>query len=144
MEHHPLVGTWKLLSATLEDTDGSVRYPFGKDPIGCLTYTADGYVHWAVMQANRIPFASGDILHATDAEKVAAAESYIAYCGRYTLEAGKVIHHIEISSIPNQVGGAHERFFEVTEGRLHIATPPILAGGSTRTGHLLLERASKP
>ena len=36
------VGTWKLISCEVTQTDGTIRYLYGKDVVGYLIYTADG------------------------------------------------------------------------------------------------------
>ena len=57
----------------------------------------------AMMAANRLKFGAGDIAIAggTDEEKVAAADTYLSYCGRYEIQGEKVVHHIEVSFFPN-------------------------------------------
>ena len=47
-----------------------------------------------VMSANRLKFTSGDIKGGTTEEKVAAADTYISYCGKYEVQQDTVIHHI--------------------------------------------------
>ena len=32
--HRQLVGTWRLLSWEAQDTDGTMRFPMGKDALG--------------------------------------------------------------------------------------------------------------
>ena len=79
-----LVGTWKLVSATETTKKGEVRDALGwKNPIGLLTYTADGRVS---MKERAEAFATMD-----------------SYAGRYTLDGNRVTHHIEVCSIPNLV-----------------------------------------
>src|SRR4051794_30715284 len=79
-----LIGTWRVLSFELRSDDGGTNYPFGPDPQGYLMYTPDGFMSWAVMRADRARFSTDDLLAGTIEEKIAAAETYIAYCGRYS------------------------------------------------------------
>ena len=37
MTANPLVGTWRLVSFEVQDADGSIEYPFGRDAEGSLT-----------------------------------------------------------------------------------------------------------
>jgi hypothetical protein len=34
MTANPLVGTWRLVSVENRDSEGSVTYPFGRNPVG--------------------------------------------------------------------------------------------------------------
>ncbi len=42
MAENSLVGTWRLVSVEFREEDGTVSYPYGRDALGYLTYTADG------------------------------------------------------------------------------------------------------
>jgi len=136
-----LVGTWRLLSCELRTADGRVSYPFGRDPVGYIMYSEDGYMSVAFMSANRPRFAVGDILGGTTEEKVTAAETYISYCGKYEIQGNKVIHHIEVSLFPNWIGVDQERIFEFEGDRLSLSTPPLLVGGMEQSAYLIWERA---
>ena len=39
-----LIGTWRLASSETRWGDGPARHPWGPDPVGMLTYDADGYM----------------------------------------------------------------------------------------------------
>jgi len=43
--------------------------------------------------------------------RVAAADSYIAYFGRYEVKQDRVTPHLEASLFPNWVGTDQERFY---------------------------------
>jgi hypothetical protein len=92
------VGTWKLASFETRGEDGEVTYPFGKDALGYIMYSPDGYMSVTLLPKNRRRFKTQDILGGTIEEKVAAAESYISYFGRYEVLQDRVIHHVEASS----------------------------------------------
>jgi Lipocalin-like domain len=53
---HALVGTWKLVSATDTSEKGGVRDSMGPNPIGFLTYAADGRVSVVMGDSRRKPF----------------------------------------------------------------------------------------
>jgi Lipocalin-like domain len=44
MAANPLVGTWRLISFDVQDEDGNITHPFGRDAVGFITYTADGHM----------------------------------------------------------------------------------------------------
>ncbi len=138
-----VVGTWRLRRWETRTSDGSVGYPLGPDAAGYLSYTPEGYVFVAMMRADRPRYATEDLLGGTLAERAAAAGSYVTYCGRYELRAGRVVHHVELSLFPNWTGLDQERFVELDGDRLTITTDPLAIGGTT-TNHLIWERVSAP
>ena len=138
-EPFELVGTWRLASFELRKSDGQISYPFGQDAVGYIIYTADGYMSVAMMTAKRLKFVAGDILGGSDEEKLAAADTYLSYCGRYEIREGKVIHHIEVSFFPNWIGVDQVRILEFDGKRLSLGTPPLLVGGAQQTAHLIWE-----
>ncbi len=138
-----VVGTWRLRLWETRTADGDVKYPLGRDAVGYLSYTADGYVFVAMMRASRPPYAANDLLGGTPAERAEAAASYITYCGRYELDGRRVTHHIELSLFPNWVGLDQERFAELDGDRLTITTAPIAIGGTT-TNRLVWQRVHTP
>ncbi len=133
------IGTWRLISCEIRDSEGQVSYPFGEDALGFLIYTDDGYMSGTLMRANRPHFAVGDVLGGTLEEQAMATQTYLAYCGRYEIQDNKVIHHVESSLFPNWVGVDQARFFEFKEGKLVLSTPQILASGKESVGYLIWE-----
>jgi hypothetical protein len=105
MTANPLIGTWRLVSFEARDADGRVTYPWGRDPQGFLTYTADGRMAGQLGRADRPRLAVADWLAASDAEIAAAARDYFAYCGTYEVRDGTVVHQVDLSLIPNRIGG---------------------------------------
>jgi Lipocalin-like domain len=141
MSSNPLVGTWRLLSWENRTLDGEVSHPLGEKASGYIAYTEDGYVFVAIMGAGRRPFAAGDLLSASGAEKVGAAETYVSYCGRYEFHGEIVLHRVELSLFPNWVGVTQERLVKISGDRLTLSTRPLLLQGRQQTAHLLWERA---
>lgn len=134
------LGTWKLVSVETRQEDGSV-YRRG-ERVGYLIYSEEGYMSVAFMKRGRPRFSSGDIRGGTVEEKVAAAEGYVSYCGRFEVEGNKVIHHIEVSLFPNWVGVDQERTYEFEGDRLTLSTPLMLVGGRLLSTHLVWERVA--
>lgn len=94
VDPNPLLGTWKLKSYVVTKATGEPSTPYGENPTGYLSYAADGR-----MQV--IGAASGRMVPAaptpSDNERVALHNTMFAYAGTYSVEAGKVIHHVDIS-----------------------------------------------
>jgi len=133
------IGTWKLISFEMR-SDDQVTYPLGKDPVGYLIYSSEGYMSAALMASNRRRFSSMDLMKATTEELVAAAGTYIAYCGKYEVTKDKVTHLVEVSLFPNWVGEKQERFYEFEGDKLTLSTPQMVLGGKQQTGHLVWKR----
>ncbi|NMF62569.1 hypothetical protein DP113_33510 (plasmid) [Brasilonema octagenarum UFV-E1] len=142
MLNNQLIGTWRLVSCEYRDTDEQVSYPYGKDAIGYLIYTSDGYMSATLMRANRFKFTSQDIAAVSIEEQATAVQTYLAYCGKYEIQANKVIHHIEASLYPNLVGVDQERFFKFKGNRLLFSTPSFPMNGKQQVAHIVWERLS--
>ncbi len=139
-----LIGAWTLESYQSSDLDGSnMRYPLGADARGIIMYTADGYMSAQIMRADRAPIARGDLQVADTAELAAAAKGYLAYTGPYSvLDTGVIAHHVDVSLLPNWVGGTQYRAARTGDGRLELSpAEPVVIKGKPRHGVLLWRRA---
>ncbi len=142
MAEHSFVGTWRLVAFESRTEDGRVRLPYGKAARGYLTYTAEGTMCVAIMDASRPRFAdASDFVDGTPDEQIAAGKGYISYAGSYEVrDESVIVHHVEVSLFPNWVGSDQERLFAFEGHRLTLSTPPILIKGKQRTSHLIWER----
>ena len=52
-----------------------------------------------------------------------------------------MIHHVELSVLPNWAGVDQGRLVEVRGKTLTLSTPPILLAGTRQTARLVWERA---
>lgn len=139
-----LLGAWTLESYESSDVDGSnVRYPLGTDARGIIMYTADGYMSAQLMRADRAPIARGDLQLGTDDELATAARGYLAYAGPYSvLDDGVIAHHVDVSLLPNWIGGTQYRAAQVGDDRLQLGpAEPVLIKGKLRNGRLIWQRA---
>lgn len=138
-----MIGVWRLVSWQLIGPDGHASEPFGPTPRGLLTYTADGHMS-VVMSVPDRPVLPSDPAARTLPQKAAAYDRSHAYAGRYTLGEGQVIHHVQVSSMPNYEGADQVRQFELAGDRLTLNTPPgrsaVLAPGSATFGRLVWQR----
>ncbi len=135
-----LVGTWRLVSFHLRSPDGHPTYPYGPDAVGFYIFSESGYMSVALMPSNRRKFAVGDIMGGSAEEKMAAAETYISYSGKYEFQGEKLVVHPEVSFFPNWVGVDQVRIWELEGNRLILSTPPLLIRGAQQTAHLVWER----
>ena len=135
-----LVGTWRLTSWENQDSAGKITFPVGRDARGYIIYTADGYVSVQIMTAQRQRFAADDLLQGSTDEKARAAETFIAYCGRYELASDTVIHHVELSLFPNWVGTRQVRRIEMAGDRLTLSAGPMMLAGRQQIARLIWER----
>lgn len=118
------LGTWDLVSWTIETSDGKVESPFGDDVSGQITYESNGIMSVLIMKNDRLPFRSPDPLEGSPEEVLSAWNGFIAYCGSYELngDLNVVIHQIKISSFPNWVGQNQVRRFNFNEDLLTLST----------------------
>ena len=116
-----LVGTWRLVDSyeTRTATQEIVRTR-GRSPRGLLVYRADGGMTVQVMDGERQRFAIGRF-------EVRPSES-------------AVVHHIEGSLLPNEVGQSRTRLYALDGDRLTLTTPPFDAHGERRTLVIIWDR----
>jgi hypothetical protein len=147
-QNNPLLGTWKLISITAIFPDGNVgKEAFGANPIGYITYTTEGKMMVIFSKGDR-PLLSGNsaspltaAIHQVPIEERAEAFStFNSYAGSYTLDGNKVIHHVEIASIPNRIGKSLTRTFTLNGNRVILKTPPSKNDDTPKMFELIWER----
>jgi hypothetical protein len=96
----------------------------------------------SVMSPGRPRFASGDVEQGTPEEIKAAFGGYGAYFGTYEINEaeGFVIHHVEGSLFPNNIGTDQKRFFELSGDQLVLKPPPRQAAGEQQTLRITWQR----
>jgi hypothetical protein len=105
------VGSWELVSTEYQMKDGS-KHPYpelGANGRGYLMYTADGHMCAQLVNPNRPAWK--DVGHATAAEKIAAIDGLVAYCGRFEVDETKhmMTHYPETAWQPNFEGTTQPR-----------------------------------
>lgn len=137
---HRFIGTWKLVSWESSDTEGNISYPFGKEIIGYIMYGADGFMSVVIANKNRAKFVAKDFFAGTLTEKANAYETYLSYCGTYSVKDNEITHSSEINLYPNWSGVPQKRFFKFYDNRLELSTIPLLIDGKEQTQHLVWEK----
>ncbi len=133
-----LVGTWKLADFYTVDGKKQIGYPFGKNPTGYLVYTEDGYMSVSIMTTDR-PLLGLSVEEMQDLKNAklglqlianlgryikaslryfSAGRNYLSYSGKYEIRDSTVIHHLEVSLVPDWVGLDFERNVEFSEGQI--------------------------
>ncbi len=115
---NPLLGTWKLKSYETTTATGEKSAPYGEHPLGYLSYSADGRMQ--VIGASSGRTVPRD-LAPTDDEHVALYKTMFAYAGTYSVEGGKVTHHVDISWNEFWTGTDQVRSYEVSGNTLTIS-----------------------
>jgi lipocalin-like protein len=122
-----LVGTWRLLSFA---DHTSTTYPLGERVIGRITYEPSGHMAVQMTGVDRPRLSSSDLAALGPDEYRDAFLSYLAYFGRYTVQEGAVVHHVEGASNANWVGTDQVRYVELAGNRLTLRSQPVrLADG---------------
>jgi lipocalin-like protein len=138
-----LIGAWTLQSYESRALDGSdVTYPLGIDAHGVIMYTPDGYMSAQLMRSDRTPFDRDDPHCAHDDELAAAAGGYMSYGGPFSVvEDGLIAHHVEVSLLPNWIGGIQYRRAHLRDSYLELApAEPIVINGAPRNAKLVWRR----
>ena len=113
--------------------------PYGKKPVGFITYTRDGRMSAVLSYDGRKPL-SGDREASGVQERADAFSTAFAYAGRYTFSGDKVTHHVEVSTIQNWVGTDLVRTVAIDGKRVTLRTPMRLLGGRMQSTELVWER----
>ncbi|MGB3759142.1 MAG: lipocalin-like domain-containing protein [Rivularia sp. (in: cyanobacteria)] len=150
-QNNPLLGTWKLISITAIFTDGNVdKEAFGSNPIGYITYTIEGKM-MVIFSKSQRPLLSGNSASPLTAaihqvpikERAEAFSTFNSYAGSYTLDGNKVIHHVEIASIPNRIGKSLTRTFTLNGNRVILTTSPSKSDDTPKIFELTWERVEQ-
>ncbi len=120
-----LLGVWRLAQYVVPMPDGRIVHPFGPDADGLLIYTPDGWMSAALGRRDRAPFPADHLGAGSVGEKARAAETFLAYAGRWEVKGDAVVHHVALSLFPNWTGGDQLRLASFEAGNLVLSTPPV-------------------
>jgi hypothetical protein len=121
-ERKKFIGVWRLMSGVSKDqVTGEVRYPWGKNPVGRLSYEASGRMFAQLMNPSRRAVGGPSNRGAAAAIADASADDmreiltgFNAYFGTFDVDppSRTVIHHIQSALIPSWVGTDQRRKYE--------------------------------
>jgi hypothetical protein len=133
-----LVGTWTLVSITLEK-DGKTTDFYGPNPIGQATFGADGRFSIIITRSDLPKFVSNNRVEGTPEENKAVVQGSFADFGTYSVsETDKtIIEHIESCTFPNFNGIERKESFSISGDELHAMTKASTGG----TAHLVWKHA---
>ncbi|MBS1850431.1 MAG: lipocalin-like domain-containing protein [Acidobacteria bacterium] len=136
-----LVGTWRLVAYEDHLPDGTIDYPYGKNPAGLLIYDATGHMSIQIARTPQPKVAAGDDEKITPQEKIALFDSYVAYFGSYTVDWKRhvVTTRVEADLFGTFTGTTQERPFALQGHRLTL-TPSWQKDGKTVQGVRVFER----
>jgi hypothetical protein len=121
------IGTWKLVS--IESVESRL---FGDRPVGILMYDSDGNVAVQIMRNPRPDLAGGPAFPPAKEVQV-AYKGYYAYYGTWEVNEreGTIVHHLEGSLRPGDVGKDFVRAYKFTENRLALTPVEDLAASNS-------------
>lgn len=142
LQAEALHGSWGLEAFEVLLVDGTTVFPMGEDALGRLMYGVDGRMTAMLSTADRPPLSVPRLEaygKAPVEEKVAAFDTCMTYAGRYTVEPGAVVHHVELASVPNIVGVSQRR--EATlDGDALVLRYAVTSSRGSRTNTLRWRR----
>ena len=138
----PLLGTWKLKSYVVTTAAGAQPTPYGENPTGYLSYTADGRMQVIAAANGRIVPAGSS---PPDDERLALYGTMFAYAGTYSIDGDKVVHHVDISWNEVWTGTDQVRHFEVKGNTLTLTTRITDSDSGTETHYAVVwEKVASP
>ena len=140
------VGTWSLVTATGMDSTGKPRPMIGENPLGSISYTADGHMAAQLYDSHR-PKLGATPATADPALARVAFLGLTTYFGRYTLDtvAHTVSHHVDGAMNPEWIGHTLVRSYRFLPGdRLELTVVTNYDGRKpARPGVLVWQRVGK-
>jgi hypothetical protein len=99
--------------------------PLGDNPQGSLVYTADGHVFVQAAARDERKWPGPEVLDLPPYQLL-AAKGFLAYCGKFEVRDGQVIHHREFGNLLMMSEHRREPRSVVLDGdRLILARPPV-------------------
>jgi hypothetical protein len=121
-ERKKFIGVWKLVSGeSRNEVTGEVRYPWGRQPVGRLSYDEAGRVFAQLMNPGRRSVGGAANRGAAAAIATASTDDmremltgFNAYFGTFDVDepSRTMIHHLQSALIPSWVGTDQRRKYE--------------------------------
>lgn len=127
-----LIGTWTLTSFALVVDGGPTIAPMGPDVAGYATWGGDGWMSFLIEAAGRPLYDRPAPDGGTDAQTIAAARTFLAYAGPYTVDepTGSVSQRLRHCLVPNWVGDVHVREVRfLADDRIELSSDAVQTPG---------------
>ena len=121
-ERRKFIGVWRMVSGESRDeATGETRYPWGKNPVGRLSYDDSGRMFAQLMNPGRRSVggasnrgAAAAIGDASPDDMREMLTGFNAYFGTFDVDEAShtIIHHIQSALIPSWVGSDQRRKYE--------------------------------
>lgn len=137
-----VVGTWTLVSVTLEQGDKTSR-PFGETPKGLAVITPT-HIAVQIFRAGLPKFASNDRMTGTADENKSAIQGSIAFFGSWTFNDSDKAMVVKITgaNYPNWEGAEQKRTVSITGDTMTFANPTPSAGGPGGVARIVWKKAN--
>lgn len=140
MSEEALTGTWYLREAYAVGPTGERLHDlYGGRPTGIIHYGNDGRMVALITHDGRERL-DGDRQAAPELQRAEAYKSSIAYAGNFALEAGWVLHSVDISTYPNWVGTVLRRALSFERDTVVLTTAPQMQDGVETVLKLVWQR----
>ncbi|MBN3813397.1 lipocalin-like domain-containing protein [Paraburkholderia sp. Ac-20347] len=115
-----LIGTWTLVAADVQHSDGSRAHDYGANPKGLLIIDAQGNYSLQIFKSERQPFASNDKGKVTAAEYKAAILGASTHFGTLIVDrpSQTLTFNIQSASFPNWEQTQQTRHYQLENGEL--------------------------
>jgi len=141
--HEDFVGSWELLGWEIRYPNGKTTFPFGKDAIGQILYSADGHMSATVRRKDRAGFSKPNPRDLTAEDKAGAFEGYFHYAGTWRVDGDTVVHNVTMSLNPNMTGTDQVRHAEFqVNGDLILSADELISTNEKRHHALTWRRSS--
>jgi len=135
-----ITGTWRLKSFELKSEEETSIQPLGENPKGFLIYDKSGYMSGMMSRSDRPNLSTENLTNIPENEKLTLSEGFIGYSGKYEILTDKIIHHVEMSFIPNWIGKPLNRFYTFNNNDLILSTPPEDFNGKEFVYYIVWEK----
>jgi len=138
-----IIGAWQLVSREVRQAGGGIVRDavLGAKPVGRLFYDASGHMSLQMMRLDRKQAISAPS-NPADAQNARVILGYDSYFGTFRVNdaAGTVIHHVEGSLFPEDLGKDFERQLTVDGDRLTLGFTSKTPEGFDVTRTLVFRR----
>ncbi len=117
-------GVWRLVSFLEQRANGEWEHAIDAQAQGYISYWPNGRMQVLIGGGGR-PRLRGEWSQVPAQEKAQCLDKLVAYSGTYTVEADRVLHHVDVCWIPNWQGRDLVRLVSFPQpGQLLLATVP--------------------